>query len=406
MRILDLALKDLSQIFRDRKSALFLVAMPIVFTAFMGFAYGRGVSGQSDTRLAVAVIDLDGASALSQQFQAQLAEATAIRLVPLTEQEAPQVDEQVRQGKLAAAVTIPEGFGRQVLTGEMVQLPVIADAATSAGRTAQEVIQTAAMRLLSAAEIGRISVEIQPAFADDAARQAALAAAVDQASQAWREPPFAVTLEKVAASADPSQIVVGDNPYTQASPGMLLMFVIFGLNTVAMVLVLERRTKTLQRLLTTSISRAEIIAGHILGMFVVVFLQEILLVVVGQVGFGVNYLREPLAVLLVMIALALWIACLGLFIGVVAKGDDQVTLLAMIAMFIFSALGGAWFPLEITGQTFSTIGHLTPGAWAMDGFKNIVLRGLGLTSVLLPVGVLLAYAGAFFGLAIWRFKLE
>jgi hypothetical protein len=45
-----------------------------------------------------------------------------------------------------------------------------------------------------------------------------------------------------------------------------------------------------------------------------------------------------------------------------------------------------------------------PMAWAMDGFQNIVLRSLGLNSVLLPVGILLTYASTFFGLAVWRFK--
>jgi ABC-2 type transport system permease protein len=79
---------------------------------------------------------------------------------------------------------------------------------------------------------------------------------------------------------------------------------------------------------------------------------------------------------------------------------------SLIAMFVFTAMGGAWFPLDITGQTFSTIGHLTPTAWAMDGFQNIVMRGLGLSSVLLPAGILLAYAVLFFGLAVWRFRFE
>jgi ABC-2 type transport system permease protein len=79
---------------------------------------------------------------------------------------------------------------------------------------------------------------------------------------------------------------------------------------------------------------------------------------------------------------------------------------ALVAMFVFSAMGGAWFPLNITGQAFVTIGHLTPAAWAMDGFQNIVLHGLGLSSVLLPAGILLAYAVAFFGLAVCRFRFE
>jgi ABC-2 type transport system permease protein len=149
-----------------------------------------------------------------------------------------------------------------------------------------------------------------------------------------------------------------------------------------------------------------VIAGHVLAMFLVVFLQQALLVAVGQLAFGVDYMREPLAILLVTVTLALWVASLGLLIGAASKGEEQVMMWALIAMFVFSAMGGAWFPLDVTGKTFAAIGHLMPTAWAMDGFQNIVLRGLGLGSVLLPAGILLAYAVAFFGLAVWRFRFE
>jgi ABC-2 type transport system permease protein len=107
-----------------------------------------------------------------------------------------------------------------------------------------------------------------------------------------------------------------------------------------------------------------------------------------------------------MVALALWAACLGLLIGAIARKEDQVIVLCLVAMFLFSAMGGAWFPLDIAGEAFSAVGHLLPSAWAMDGFQNIILRGLDFSSVLLPAGILLAYALAFFGLALWRFKFE
>ena len=50
MRILALMLKDLQQIARDKKSALFLVLMPILFTVFFGAAFaGFGCSGARST---------------------------------------------------------------------------------------------------------------------------------------------------------------------------------------------------------------------------------------------------------------------------------------------------------------------------------------------------------------------
>ncbi|MFO7585503.1 MAG: ABC transporter permease, partial [Anaerolineales bacterium] len=130
----------------------------------------------------------------------------------------------------------------------------------------------------------------------------------------------------------------------------------------------------------------------------------VMLVIFGQLALGVDYLREPLGTLLVSVALGLWVASMGLLIGVLAKSDDQVVLFSMIAMFLFSALGGAWFPLEASGGAFAAIGRLMPSAWAMTGYQNILIRGLGLSSAWMPAAVLLAYAAGFFLLAVWRFR--
>jgi hypothetical protein len=68
------------------------------------------------------------------------------------------------------------------------------------------------------------------------------------------------------------------------------------------------------------------------------------------------------------------------------------------------SFGMPWFPLEGAGKAFATLGRLTPSAWAMSGFQNILIRGLGLESGWLPTAILLAYALVFFTVAVWRFR--
>jgi ABC-2 type transport system permease protein len=60
--------------------------------------------------------------------------------------------------------------------------------------------------------------------------------------------------------------------------------------------------------------------------------------------------------------------------------------------------------LESSSGTFAAIGNMMPSAWAMDGYQNILIRGLGLESVWTPTLMLLAYALGFFMLAVWRFR--
>ena len=196
----------------------------------------------------------------------------------------------------------------------------------------------------------------------------------------------------------------GGNPYNQASPGILVQFAIFGLITSAQILVQERKSRTLQRLMTTAMRPWEIVAGHLMAMFALTFLQTIMLVIFGQFVLHVDYLREPVGTFLVAVGLCLWVASVGLLIGVLAKEEQQVILFSMIAMFLFSALGGTWFPLESAGGAFGAIGRVLPSAWAMAGFQNMLIRGQGLSSTLMPAAVRLCYAGLFFVLAVWRFR--
>jgi ABC-2 type transport system permease protein len=115
---------------------------------------------------------------------------------------------------------------------------------------------------------------------------------------------------------------------------------------------------------------------------------------------------SPLAILLVAFTAALCIAALGLLIGILARTEEQAIIFSLVPMFVLAAVGGAWVPLEVTGPTFSAIGHLSPVAWAMDGFKNVTIRGQGLEGVLLPAAALLGYAVLFFALAAWRFQVS
>jgi ABC-2 type transport system permease protein len=394
MRIIDLALKDWQQLVRDKKALLFLVAMPIMFTVFMGIML-MPPAQDSDPRLPIGFIDQDQSGTLGAEFRSLLASSEAAKPIEVENNDATHGGEQVRDGKIAALVIIPDRFSAALLAGEAPQAIMIVDTAQQAGQTANAALSTATNRLLDAIEAARLSTANHPENFD---------AALQVAVAAWQKPPIGVTVETMNAPKEEKSPALGG--FAQSSPGMLVQFTIFGLTTTATILVIERKSRTLQRMLTTSMRRWEIIAGHLLAMFTVVLLQQTLLVVFAQIFLNVNYLAQPLATLLVMVALAAWIAALGLFISTVAKTDEQAVMWSLLAMFVLTALAGAWFPLDITGQVFNTIGHLTPGAWAMDGFQNIVMRGLGLASVVVPAVVLWGFAALFFGLAVWRFKFE
>jgi ABC-2 type transport system permease protein len=318
------------------------------------------------------------------------------------------VNDSVRKGEVAGALVVPAGFSAQTADSlasdqsnrSPSQLILMTNASSTQGQSLFQLLRTPITQVMSSAEIAALSAKAagQPGNSPEYAQS------LTSASQAWAATDSAALVKVELVVAEPQTAWYGDNPYNQASPGILVMFAIFGLVTSGQILVQERKTRTLQRMMTTSMHAWQIVAGHMLAMFTVVFMQEILLVVFGQFVLGVNYVRAPFGILIVSIALGLWIAALGLLIGVLAKNDSQVVLFSLMAMFIFSAMGGTWFPLEASSGAFAAIGRLLPSAWAMTGYQNLLIRGLGLESAWLPAMALLVYTLGFFALAVWRFQ--
>ncbi len=391
-RILDIAGKDLLQLLRDRKTFLFLLIMPILFTFLFGYAFG-GFSKNSDPRLPVGFIDEDD-TWLSRDLKSQLAKSEVVRLQEFSRQEQVQMEASVADEDLAAAIIVPRGYSKQMLDGRPARLILIGDTSTPAGRSVESEALTVAIRLESAVR----TAVIMERFAGE---KNPFDYTFEQALRRWEKPPIRVS--EVSSSA----IQVGSSgneALAHTSPGMMLQFAIAGLLTSASIIVSERKSRSLQRLLTTATLRVHILLGHFLAIFVMVFVQFIVLLVFGQFILKINYLASPPAILLVAFTSALCIAALGLLIGTLARTEEQAIIFSLVPMFVLAGLGGAWVPLEVTGETFAAIGHLSPVAWAMDGFKNVSLRGLGVEGVLLPAAALLGYAVLFFAIAAWRFQ--
>jgi ABC-2 type transport system permease protein len=402
MRVLFLTLKDISQVARDRRSLFFLILMPIAFTLFMGFAYRSG-SAPADTRLALGWVDADPEGFVTAELRAVVLANPEIRLVEIDPAGLDPALEKVRKGDLAGILVIPPGFTTAAVDGTPAQLELFTDETTASGQALFQMLRVPVTRLMGAVEIAHQSTAGLNST-DEIARLSFTGAFI-RAAQAWNDYASAgvkVTLQKseIPAAGAP----FGGNPYNQSSPGILTMFGLFGLVSSANILVQERRDHTLQRMLSTSLTSAQIIAGHLLANFVICFATTLLLLVFGQIALKVNYLAQPLAVLVISVVLCLWIAATGLAISVFAENDSQVVVYALICMFVYSALGGLWFPLDVSGAGFAAVGRVMPTTWVMTGYQNILLRGLGLSSVWLPAAIVLVYAATFFTLAVWRFS--
>jgi ABC-2 type transport system permease protein len=401
-RILDLAIKDLRQITRDRKSFIFLLIMPIAFTLLFGFAFGG--NSTADSRLPIGLADEDG-SELSARLAAMLGASEVVRIE--NEGGAAGLSQQVADEAISAAVIIPPGYGDSSLAGNPMAVMVVGGG--QAGFTVDGEVQKYTARLQNAVQAANLSLAtaVDQELVQTADQQAYWEDSFAAALAAWDSPPVIIRQDESSALSEEAQDTdTNYSVFAVTSPGMMSQFAIAGLMGAAGILVVEKKTKSLQRLLTTNMSTGQILTGHFLAMFILIFIQLSVLILFGQIFLDLPYLGQPLATFLLTVMTALFTAGLGMLIGVAAKSEEQVVVLSLVPMFLLAALGGAWVPMEFTPQSFQRIALLTPLAWVMEGYKDILIRGQGMEAISLNLLVLLLYTAVLLGLAVWRFRVN
>ena len=108
--------------------------------------------------------------------------------------------------------------------------------------------------------------------------------------------------------------------------------------------------------------------------------------------FGVNSATSPIATILVLGLFAWLAASLGVLIGSVTSNPDKTIGLCVMLSMLMGALGGCWWPLEVTSESMQLFGHLFPTAWAMDALHQLISFGGGLADVQTEITVLAGFA--------------
>ena len=216
---------------------------------------------------------------------------------------------------------------------------------------------------------------------------------------------MAVRVAEVRASAT-HKAELSAPASTQYSMGFTVFFVLMICLAGAGGFIEEREFGTLRRLLATPTSRVRIVGGKLLGVASIGALEAAVLVGFGVLVFRVPWGSSPAAVALVLASLVLASTGLGVMLSAVARTRSQLSAVSSVLSTALAMLGGCYWPTEITPPFMQKVALATPTGWAMIGLKDIVARGMGVTSALVPCAVLLGMAVLFLGVGLSRLRLE
>jgi ABC-type polysaccharide/polyol phosphate export permease len=262
-------------------------------------------------------------------------------------------------GDFYRRMRIPSGFTESVLNGDQVQIR----------------FTTGGEGLMGDLDSFRLSRAVYTVLADVLAASgimtdanARLPELTSQQIDDFHNAPRSLTLEVSAAGR---RVPSG---FEQSVPGTTVMFTLLVLLTSgATALIIERRSGILRRLGSAPIGRRAIVLGKWGGKFGLAVIQVCFALLVGHFALGVDYGPELPMLLVTLAAYMALIASLGIFLGNFATTEGQAVAIGVLAANVLAALGGCFWPIEVTPDYMQRLALFLPTGWMMDAMHKLMI---------------------------------
>lgn len=410
--------KETRLIFQKPGDWITILLVPFAFIWIMGTVFG-GSGGTP--KVAVYLVNEDATGARAAQAVKAMQDSPNLEVEVLSDRA--EADRRVGAGERMAAVIIPSGFSDATLTTEGATIELIIDPARDEKASiVTGLVNSALSNLIIDAEVergvggaisnaisdlggsGGISIptggEMGNIKAEDLQRfiTAGIKGIVgQQVNEAINNP---LVYLKISPLAQNSQSQFSALAYLV--PGYSLMFVFFIASLMATTVLQERETGALRRLLVTPAPRSALLLGKLLPYFLLAVGQLVFIMLVSSLVFGLKLGSSPLALGIIILAIAAAVTGFGIMVAAIVKTEGQASGLTTLIILVMAVVSGCISPnISIPGLNYAT-----PHAWALQGILNVIARGMGVEGVLTSAAVLFGMAAIFFFIGLKKFKFN
>lgn len=379
-QVLAIAWLRIKSVFRDKKSYLWFVGLPIIFTMIFGSMMGSG----EERRLPPVGLIVENQSDMWIEAGFSVQQLQNSQDFNWVEGERENLIELVKNGKLIAVVEMrDDGFAilKRFNFAEHIQLENL---------IRQNVAEQAAL---------------QTYISDEAQRQR-VQEAWNQLDIVYKWEPLSVVEDNAATTEMVGTETVDYSQGTMAI-GFAIMFLMINIVIGAGIVLIEKGQGTWNRMLMAPIKPSQMFIGYGLGYVAIGWLQFLILMVVSTVLFDVqwgNFFSFVVITTLFLVA----IVSFGLLLSQLVKSFKQQQAVGSLLVTATSMLSGVFWPLEFVPEVMRTIAKGIPQYWAMEGLKSAMYLNKGITELLEPIMALGLFTLIFYGvwLVLYKFSIR
>ncbi len=360
--------KEFRQIRRDVRSLAFMALLPAFMLFLFGFALNFDVK-----HIPLAVVDEDG-SRMSRDLVDKFRTTEYFNLKAVLPKTA-AIDPLMAREDIRAALVIPVRFSEDLLAGRSPAVQVLVDgsnamsgstAAGYAGAILQGYSQRITLEALERRGLTNVALPVA------------------------------------------SEVRIWYNPELRSAmfliPG-LMAFILMVIVTVstAFSVVREKERGTMDQLRVSSLRPFELILGKIIPYVAISLGSGHLVLLLGQVMFGVGIRGSYPLLLLAMVLFVIGALGQGLLISSITRTQQVAFLIAILTTMLPTfILSGFVFPVRNMPPVVQAITYLVPGRYFLAALRAIILKGAGLGAIWDQFLLLAAFATLSIGVSAVR----
>ncbi|MFA5629681.1 MAG: ABC transporter permease [Dehalococcoidales bacterium] len=337
MSFLSIFKRTLKETYRDALALLFLLAFPLVFMLLFGFAFG----GEISVNYGVGIVDNDQ-SEISKGFTDNALQSADM----LTVKNYASADDalaNIKLGNISSYIVIPEGFGEEVmliwqkLPGE-IKLDLIYDESDLS--TASNIIS-----IINSVARSYANIEIP-----------------------------------ITVKTNPINIESKITQMDFIAPGIIVFGLLIMIPTAGRIMLRDKGTRFLQRMMTTPTRPWEFIVGYSLSMVIIAIIQVFVFILLGWL-FGMDIIGNIWLALVIFVLTSLCSIGIGMVIASLAKSENQGEALSWLFSMPLAIISGVWFSIEFLPSYVRIFADSFPYSHAVSAARAIITRGAGIEAI-------------------------
>jgi ABC-2 type transport system permease protein len=367
-RLISLIRKEFIQIWRDPRTLVIILIIPIMQLFLLGYSATSDISN-------IQLVVFDQSRSVESRALLESYRAADYFLITQYVNSPDEARILIEKGDARAALIIPPDYSQRLSEGD-AQVSFILDGSDP----------TVASTSLSAAQL------IGQAHATGI-----LAEKIASTGQNFKLQPPVVVRTNVWYNPD----LISAYFMIPGVIGMILFAITAILTATAVVR--ERERGTIEQLIVTPIRSWELIVGKITPYVLLAFLAMIEVLAIGHWWFRVP-IRGSLALILLTSGIFLISGLgIGLFASTIANTQQEAMLIVWMTLLPAIFLSGFFFPLQAMPQILQWISLLIPLRYYLVIIRALLIKGVGLEMILNQVLALIVFAVVIMTAASLRF---